>query len=58
LIFVDTWAWIALAVDRDQYHGVAQAQHHLFRRARRRYVTSDFVLSETISYLLSSMPAD
>jgi uncharacterized protein len=57
MIFVDTWAWIALADQTDQYHAVAQSQHQQFRAARRRYVTSDFVLTEFINYLYTSVPA-
>lgn len=51
MIFVDSWAWIALAVERDQYHDPAQEQHRRFRQAGRRYVTTDFVLSELITHL-------
>ena len=46
MIFVDTWAWVALALSRDQHHGRAKAQHKLLQRARRQYVTTNFVLSE------------
>lgn len=51
MIFVDTWAWIALAVQRDRYHDLAQEHHRRLRQTRRRYVTTDFVLSELITHL-------
>ena len=49
MIFVDIWAWIALASRRDQHHAAAS----FYRRARaiRRFVTSTFVLDETITEL-------
>lgn len=56
MIFVDTWAWLALAYARDPYHPVAARQHQLFRQQRRRYVTTDFVLSELISALFRAVP--
>lgn len=51
MIFVDTWAWVGLAVKPDQYHGIVKAQHEQFRQARRKYVTTNYVLSELITYL-------
>ena len=51
MIFVDAWAWIALAVKKDQYHASAKAQHKRFCKAGRKYVTTDYVLSEVISFL-------
>jgi predicted nucleic acid-binding protein len=50
-VFVDTWAWIALALKRDQYHLAAMAQHQEFVKQRRQYVTTNFVLSELITQL-------
>jgi predicted nucleic acid-binding protein len=57
MIFVDTWAWIALADRRDPYHKKATAQHQQFQRSRRRYVTTDYVLSEVVTYLYDALPA-
>jgi predicted nucleic acid-binding protein len=57
LIFVDTWAWVALAYSGDQYHAVAHAQHVLLQKSRRRYVTTDFVLGEVINHLYRCIPA-
>jgi predicted nucleic acid-binding protein len=57
MTFVDSWAWIALADRSDPYHGQAKAQHKKLRRANRRYVTTDYVLSETITYLFPAIGA-
>lgn len=57
MIFVDTWAWIALLDETDQYHPVAQKAHRSLQKKRQKYVTSDFVLNELINYLYSAGPA-
>ncbi|MGD9857585.1 MAG: type II toxin-antitoxin system VapC family toxin [Planctomycetaceae bacterium] len=57
MIFVDTWAWIALADHNDQFHAAARTQHQENLKQRQRYVTSDFVLTEFINYLYSAAPA-
>ncbi len=57
MIFVDTWAWIGLAVEKDQYHAEIQTQHDELRQARRKYVTTDHVLTELITYLYHVGPA-
>jgi predicted nucleic acid-binding protein len=48
--FVDTGAWIALMVPRDQYH---QRATTFFRSIARntRLVTSNYVLSEAFTWL-------
>ena len=33
MIFVDTWAWVGLALKRDQHHRGVKAQHKALRRA-------------------------
>ena len=40
IIFVDTWAWVALALKLDQFHQKAKRQHKALLRARRQYVTT------------------
>jgi predicted nucleic acid-binding protein len=55
MIFVDAWAWIALALKGDQNHRRAKAQHKAFRRAGRRYVTTNFVLGELIAHLYRTL---
>jgi len=57
MIFVDTWAWIALADKSDPYHRKAKAEHKRLLRARRRYVTTDSVLGEAITYLYPAIGA-
>ena len=57
MVFVDTWAWISLAVKQDQHHGAAKAQHRKFRKTNRKYVTTDFIVSELISRLYRTTPA-
>jgi predicted nucleic acid-binding protein len=55
MIFVDTWAWVALADKSDAYHRKAKAQHRKLLRAKRGYVTTDYILGETITYLYSAI---
>jgi uncharacterized protein len=56
MIFVDTWAWVALADRRDPYHARAIAQHQQLQSHRRPYITTDDVLGETITYLYDALP--
>jgi predicted nucleic acid-binding protein len=56
MIFVDTWAWLALAYAKDPYHAAAAGQHQQFRIQKRRYVTTDFVLSELMTALFGVLP--
>lgn len=51
MIFIDTWAWLATANDRDAYYQVASAELERLVRARETFVTSDHILSETITNL-------
>jgi uncharacterized protein len=51
MIFVDTWAWIGMADDTDQYHAAVIKQHRKLLKKNRRYVTTDAVLGELIDYL-------
>ena len=51
MTFIDTWAWVALADRSDPYHRQATAQHKKLRGAKRRYVTTDYVLGEAITFL-------
>jgi uncharacterized protein len=57
MIFVDAWAWIALADKSDPYHRQVKAEHKKLLRARHRYVTTDFVLGEAITYLYPAIGA-
>ena len=55
MIFVDTWAWVALACNRDQYHGRVRAEHARLQRDGHLYVTTDFILSELIAHLYTTL---
>jgi uncharacterized protein len=57
MIFVDTWAWVALADKSNQFHAIAEKQHRMLVKHRRGYVTSDYVLGELIDYLYGAVPA-
>lgn len=50
MIFVDTSAWLALADDRDRYHGAARAfARRLARGEFGKQVTTNYVLTETVT---------
>ena len=51
MIFVDSWAWLALAHKRDPCHSNAVRGHKALQQQRRRYVTTDYVLSEMMAPL-------
>lgn len=51
MTMVDTWAWLALAVKNDQYHGSAKREHRRQVKGHRRLVTTSNILGETISLL-------
>jgi uncharacterized protein len=55
-VFVDTWAWLALAYAKDPYHAAAERQHREFRRQKLRYVTTNHVLAEFLSALFRVVP--
>jgi uncharacterized protein len=50
-VFVDTGAWIALALSRDPLHGQAREQWHLLREAGAKLHTSLPVVIETFTFL-------
>ncbi len=56
MIFIDTWAWIGMADDTDQYHRVVIKQHRKHLKASRRYVTTDYVVGELIDFLYDATP--
>jgi predicted nucleic acid-binding protein len=51
MILVDTWAWIGMADNTDQYHAAVIKQHRKLLKKNRRYVTTDAVVGELIDYL-------
>src|SRR5262249_16136086 len=56
MIFVDTWAWLALAYAKDPYHATAAREHRRLRQQKRGYVTTDYVLDELITALFGVLP--
>ncbi len=55
MIFVDTWAWLALAYKKDPYHAFAVRQHRALQQQKRSYVTTDYVLSELMTGLFRAV---
>ena len=51
MIFVDTWAWLALAHQRDPYHRVAVEEHRALQSKKVQYVTTNDVLTELMTSL-------
>ena len=51
MIFVDSGAWIALSYQRDQNHTAAVTIYADLKRQRARFLTTDYVLDETITRL-------
>lgn len=56
MIFVDTWAWIAMADETDQYHDAVIRQHRKLLKKNRRYISTDAVVGELIDYLYDATP--
>jgi uncharacterized protein len=55
-LFVDTWGWLVLANDRDpSFARVMSLRTHSAGRGRA-WVTTDYVLDETITRLFSATP--
>jgi predicted nucleic acid-binding protein len=50
-VFVDTGAWIALAVRRDQLHSSAAAHARRLARALTPLLTTNYVMLETYTYI-------
>ncbi|MCY3871272.1 MAG: PIN domain-containing protein, partial [Gemmatimonadetes bacterium] len=51
MIFVDSGAWIALSNQRDQNHTDAVTIYADLKRQKTRFLTTDYVLDETITRL-------
>ncbi len=51
IIFVDTWAWYALADTRDQAHIIAQLANEELLDNEYTFVTTNFVLAETLTMI-------
>lgn len=50
-VFVDTSCWVGFFLARDQHHKSSVALLDRLALAGRQLVTSDYVLSETVTYL-------
>lgn len=55
-IFVDTWAWLALANKKDKYHEVAKRGYKEIKEKGYLLVTSDYILDEVITALFGTVP--
>lgn len=51
MIFIDTGAFLARFIERDQFHSAARDRWRILRDDRRQCFTSNFVLDETITLL-------
>lgn len=51
MIFIDTGAFLARYIERDQYHDAATDHWQTLHNDRRQCFTSNFVLDETITLL-------
>ena len=51
MIFIDTGAFLARYIERDQYHAAATKHWRTLQNDRRPCFTSNFVLDETITLL-------
>lgn len=57
-IFVDSWAWLALANKRDSWHQVAARGYEQIKAEGWFLVTSDYVLDEVITSLFKRVDFD
>jgi predicted nucleic acid-binding protein len=57
-VFIDSGAWIALALSRDPLHGQAREQWSLLHHARAKLHTSVPVVIETFTFLDSNANRD
>ena len=53
MIFVDTSAWAAISLSKDRYHKAATRFQTKLRRSREELLTSNFIMYETLTLLLS-----
>ena len=58
MIFVDTWAWVALAYKRDQHHEARPRSTVACEALAASMSRLDFVLSELIAHLYTTLTAD
>ena len=58
LIFIDTWAWLALANRKDSYHESVKEYYFKIRKEKYWLITSDYVLDEVITALFINVAFD
>jgi len=58
LIFIDTWAWLALANRKDTYHESVKKYYFKIRKEKYWLITSDYVLDEVITALFINVAFD
>ncbi len=58
LVFIDAWAWLVLANDREPEYPRVTALRHQHTRSRRHWVTTDYALDETMTRLFAGRPFD
>jgi len=58
LIFIDTWAWLALANRKDTYHERVSKYYFKIRKEKYLLITSDYVLDEVITALFINVAFD
>lgn len=51
MVFVDSWAWIAMLDDRDPNHGAALRQYTALRQAETPLMTTNVVVYEAYEHL-------
>ncbi len=51
VVFVDTFAWVAIINKSDNYHKICLKTLELFLRKKVRFVTTNYVIIETINAL-------
>ena len=54
-VFMDTWAWLALANRRDTNHEFAKACYAKLTKSGYKLITSDYVLDELITALFKNV---
>ena len=57
-IFVDSWAWLALANKKDKYHEVAKEIYNKIKTKEYVMVTSDYVIDEVVTALFRNVAVD
>lgn len=55
-LFVDTWAWLVLANDRDPAFGSVSRMRASMAGQPNAWVTTDYVLDETMTRLFARAP--